>query len=119
MSFKAWGFLLKLADSPFLNAFLHSKPGWKQEKQTKVENGVYHAEQRGSRACQAAQTSVATTQDSHTDQTALQLGQRALPVPQPDPGEAATRAEETPHVLALLGETVTAFPSKVSELTTC
>lgn len=77
-----------------------------------------HAEQRGSRARQAAQTSVAATQDSHTDQTALQLGHRALPVPQPNPGEAATRAEETPHVLALPAETVTSLPSEVSKLST-
>lgn len=77
-----------------------------------------HAEQRGSRARQAAQTSVAAAPDSHTDQTALQLGHRALPVPQPDPGEAATRAEETPHVLALLAETVTSLPSEVSKPST-
>lgn len=68
---------------------------------------MYHAEQRGSGARQATQTSVATAQDSHTDQTALQLGHRALPVPQPDSGEAATRAEEATHVLAHLLETVT------------
>lgn len=68
---------------------------------------MHHAEQRRSGARQAAQTPVAAAQDSHTDQTTLQLGHRALPVPQPDPGEAATRAEETPHVLALLAETVT------------
>lgn len=72
---------------------------------------MQHAEQRGSRARQAAQTPVAATPDSHTDQTALQLGHRALPLPQQDTGEAATRAEKTPHVLALLGETVTSFPA--------
>lgn len=79
---------------------------------------MYHAEQGGSRARQAAQASVAATQDSHTDQTALQLRHRALPVPQPDSGETATRAEKTPHVLALFIETVTSLPSQVSELTT-
>lgn len=85
-------------------------------KQQVTQNGVQHAEQRGSRARQAAQTPVAATQDSHPDQAALQLGHGALPVPQQDPGEAATRAEKNPHVLALLGETVTFFPSKVSKL---
>lgn len=84
-------------------------------KQQVTQNGVQHAEQRGSRARQATQTPVAATQDSHTDQTALQLGHRALPVPQQDPGEAATRAEKNPHVLALLGETVTFSPSKASK----
>ena len=79
---------------------------------------MYRAEQRGSRACQAAQTSVAAAPDPHTHQTALPLGHRALPVPQPDPGEAATRAEEAPHVLALTDETVTPFLSEVSKLTT-
>lgn len=79
---------------------------------------MYHAEQRGSGARQATQTSVATAQDSHTDQTALQLGHRALPVPQPDSGEAATRAEEATHVLAHLLETVTSFPSEVSKQST-
>lgn len=73
----------------------------------KVEYGVHHAEQRGSRARQAAQTSVAAAQDSHTHQAALQLGHRALPVPQPDPGEAPARTEKTADVLALLAETVT------------
>ncbi|KAK2908037.1 hypothetical protein Q8A73_009110 [Channa argus] len=68
---------------------------------------------RGSWARQAAQTSVAAAADSHTDQTALQLGHRTLPVPQPDPGEAAPRAEEAAHVLALFAETVTLLPSEV------
>lgn len=89
----------------------------KTEKKNKIRagHGVRHAEQRGSGARQAAQTSVAAAADSHPDQTALQLGHRALPVPQPHPGEAAPRAEEAPHVLALLAETVNFnFPSEVS-----
>lgn len=76
------------------------------------------AEQRRSRARQAAETSVAAAQDSHTHQTALQFGHRALPVPEPDPGEAATRTEEAPHVLALLVETVMYSPTEVSKLYT-
>lgn len=71
------------------------------------------AEQRGSGTRQAAQTPVAAAQDAHTDQAALQLGQRTLPVPQPDAGETPTRAEKAPHVLALLSETVTFVPSQV------
>lgn len=73
------------------------------------------AEQRGCGTRQAAQTPVAAAQDAHTDQTALQLGQRTLPVPQPDAGETPTRAEKAPHVLALLSETVTLLPSPVSQ----
>lgn len=69
-----------------------------------------HAEQRGSGARQAAQASVAAAQDAHTDQAALPLGQRALLVPQPHPGEAAPRPEEAAHVLALPAETVTPPP---------
>lgn len=98
---------------PFLTRILNVNTVFKQQV---TQNGVQHAEQRGSRARQAAQTPVAATQDSHPDQAALQLGHGALPVPQQDPGEAATRAEKNPHVLALLGETVTLFPSKVSKL---
>lgn len=81
-------------------------------------NGVQPAEQRGSRARQAAQTPVAAAQDPHTHQAALPLGHRALPVPQPDPGEAPARPEEAPHVVALRGQTVTSLsPSQVSTLT--
>lgn len=98
--------------------FFVQNSAWKTSKHGKVENGVYHADQRGSGTRQAAETSVAAAQDSHTDQAALPLGHRALPVPQPDPGEVETRAEETPHVLALPAETVTPFPSEVSKQTT-
>lgn len=68
------------------------------------------AEQRRSGTRQAAQTPVAAAQDAHSDQTALQLGHRTLPVPQPDAGETPTRAEKAPHVLAFLAETVTLPP---------
>ena len=84
-------------------------------REIKWKDGVRRAEQRGSRTRKAAQTPVAATQDSHTDQTALQLGQRTLPVPQPDAGETPTRAEKAPHVLAHLGETVTFLPSQLSQ----
>lgn len=70
------------------------------------QHGVQHAEQRRSGSGQATQTPVAPAQDAHPHQAALQLGHWALPVPQQDAGEAATRPEEDPHVLALLGQTV-------------
>lgn len=71
-----------------------------------MDDGLRRAGQRESWAPQAAQTSVAAAPDSHTDQTTIQLGQRALPVPQPHSGEAATRAQEAPNVLAVFIETV-------------
>lgn len=70
------------------------------------KNGLCHSEQRRSRVRQTSQTLVATAPNSHTHQTALQLGLRALPVPEQDPGEAETRTEEAPHVLAVLTKTV-------------
>lgn len=76
-----------------------------------------YAEQRGRRARQTAQTSVAAAADAHPDQTALPLGHRALPVPQPHPGEAAPLTEEAPHVLALFDQTVKPFQSPESLLT--
>lgn len=83
-------------------------------REIKWKDGVWRAEQTGSGTRQATQTPVAATQDAHPDQTALQLGQRTLPVPQPDAGETPTRAEKAPHVVALLNQTVTFLPYQVS-----
>lgn len=67
---------------------------------------MQHAEQRWSGSGQATEAPVAPAQDAHPHQAALQLGHGALPVPQQDAREAATRPEEDPHVLALLAQTV-------------
>lgn len=70
---------------------------------------MQHAKQRRSRSGQATQTPVAPAQDAHPHKTALQLGHWALPVPQQDVGEDATRPEENTHVVALLHQAVICF----------